>query len=98
MIELEGGRREPIQIVSALNLESGRGIIQGGLIRWRRWKVHGGLREVGCCEEESCGCMCIGVGRTCPKQQATHLGTPVSLPFPWKPPWKIVLWPPPSNP
>jgi len=40
----------------------------------------------------------FGVGRTCPKQQATHLGTPVSLPFPWKPPWKIVPWPPPSNP
>jgi len=31
--------------------------------------------------------------RTCPKQQATLLGTPVSLPFLWKPPWKMYCGP-----
>lgn len=60
-------------MVSALNLESGRGIIQGGLTRWRcvcdeRWWFRERLGVVKKNHVDACA---LG-WRTCPKQQATH--------------------------
>jgi len=62
-------------MVSALNLESvesGRGIIQGGLtVCDERWWFRERERELGVVKKNHVDACALG-WRTCPKQQATH--------------------------